>query len=532
MIDPLETRLAGLRAAAAAARDIGLEEAATSAEAVADRIVQRAGFGGAAYVMALAGGTGVGKSSLLNALAGHTVSAVRAIRPTTDEPLAWLADAVRDEAAPLLAWLGVRHAVGHADAELASVVILDLPDVDSVRGEHRARVDEILPRIDAVTWVVDPEKYDDHRLHAYLRSLAGHADRMRFVLNKADRLTPDEAAALAADWARRLAEDGIPDAAVEVVSSSTMDGISALRSSIARAADAKAVRAAKAAADLRDATLALAAAVGVRPDAPRQPLVPSERLAAAIDEATDGALAVVDPAGVARQVRVAVLAGARHRGGSLLGRALAVMAWMTGQQRRSADPRAYLLDWRRRGSLGRVLNPMRALLVEAAAGVAPGSRPAILGALGAQDPEAAVSSTLDASAAAAAADLRIPTPWIWPLVGAVQLVIGAVFLVAVAWYLTLFLGGGQVPVGAVQLPLIGPVPMPLALLVGSLAASALLGWLTGLHAGALGRREGRRVALHAEAAVRRSIEEVGFAGLRRVEAARARVADALDLLEV
>ena len=531
MIDPLEARLAGLRGAATAIRSIGLAEVATAADEVVARVEQRAGFGGSAYVMALAGGTGVGKSSLLNALAGHTVSAVRAIRPTTDEPLAWLADGVRDEAAPLLAWLGVRHAVGHADAELASVVILDLPDVDSVRGEHRARVDEILPRIDAVTWVADPEKYDDQRLHTYLRALAGHADRMRFVLNKADRLTAAEGAALAADWTRRLADDGIPDAVVHLVSSTTLAGIPELRSAIALAADAKAVTSAKAHADVRGAALALAAATGVRADAPHEPLVRRERLAAAMDAAAAGALAVVDPAGVARQVRAAVLAGARHRGGSLLGRALALLAWMTGQQRRSADPRAYLLDWRRRGSLGRVVNPMRALLVEAAAAVPARSRPAILGALGAEAPEETVSRTLDASAAEAVADLRIPRSWIWPLVGALQLAIGAVFLFAAAWYLTLFVGGGQVPVGAFELPIIGPVPVPLALLVGSVAGSGLLGWLTGLHAGLVGRRVGRQVAQRVEAAVRRSVEEVGFEGLRRVEAARAQVADALDLLE-
>lgn len=531
MIDPLEARLASLRTAAAAARSIHLNDAATAAEAAADRIDQRAGFGGSAYVMALAGGTGVGKSSLLNALAGHTVSAVQAIRPTTDEPLAWLADAVRDEAAPLLAWLGVHHAVGHADADLAAVVILDLPDVDSVRGKHRATVDEILPRIDALTWVADPEKYDDQRLHAYIRSLAGHADRMRFVLNKADRLTADEADALQADWMRRLSEDGIPDPSVDVVSSTTLAGIPELRASIARAADAKAVRAAKAAADLRDATLALAAATGVRLNALREPLVAPERLAAAIDASADGALAVVDPPGVARQVRAAVLAGARHNGGSLLGRALALLAWMTGQQRRTADPHAYLLDWRRRGSLGRVLNPMRAVLVEGAAGVPAGSRGAILGALGAEAVEATVSRTLDTSAEEAAADLRIPRSWIWPVVGAVQLAIGAVFLLAAAWYLTLLVGGGQVPVGTFDLPLLGPVPVPLGLLVGSVVASALLGWLTGLHAGLVGRRAGRQVAQRTEAAVRRSVEDVGFAGLRRVESARERVADALEALE-
>ena len=168
-----------------------------------------------------------------------------------------------------------------------------------------------------------------------------------------------------------------------------------------------------------------------------------------------GALAIVDPRGSARQVRGAVLAerAAARRVAAVAGAGPA--GWMTGQQRRSGDPRAYLLDWRRRGSLGRVLNPMRAALVEAAAAVPPGSRGPLLDALGADAVEETVRRTLDASTAEAAAELRIPTSWIWPVVGAVQLAIGAVFLLAVAWYVTLFVGGGQVPVGTFEVPVAG-----------------------------------------------------------------------------
>lgn len=527
MTDPLDPRLAAVRDAAEAARSIGLVDEAHAAHAVAERVAQRAGFGGEAYVMALAGGTGVGKSSLLNALAGHTVSTVRAVRPTTDEPLAWVAEERRDEVAPLLAWLGVRHVIGHADRDLGSVVILDLPDVDSVRTEHRTTVDQLLPRIDAVTWVADPEKYDDQRLHAYLRALAGHADRMRFVINKADRLTDAQRDLLADDLVRRLSEDGIGRAAVHVVSAATGDGMPELRAALVRAADAKAVLAAKRAADLRAALLALATAVGADPQRGAAPLLSTERLAAATADAVAGALAVVDPDGLARQLRAAVMARARRSGGSLLGRAVALLAWLTGQQRRAADPVAYLRDGRRRGSLGRVVNPVRAALVEAAAELPARARPALLAALGADAVEESVSAVLDRVTTDAAADFRIPRSWAWPVVGAVQLAIGAVFLVAVAWYVTLFVAGGAVPVATVEAPLIGSVPMPLALLVGATVASALLGWLVGLHAGWIGRRLAARVRRRTEAAMREAVAEVGFSGLRRVESARAGIAAAL-----
>ena len=198
-----------------------------------------------------------------------------------------------------------------------------------------------------------------------------------------------------------------------------------------------------------------------------------------------------------------MLARARGSGGSLLGRAVALLGWLTGQRRRSADPSAYLLGWRRRGTLGRVLNPVRAALVEAAAALPPAARPAV----------------------------RIPRSAVWPVVGALQLGIGAIFVLALAWYVTLFVAGGQVPVAVVELPLLGPLPMPLVLLAGSVLASALLGWLVGLHAGVVGRRLAARVTARVVDGVRRAVTEVGFGGLARVEAARRAIADAVASAE-
>jgi GTP-binding protein EngB required for normal cell division len=280
----LEEALGSLERVATAVRGIGLEREAERAESIVRRARERIGFPGAAYVLAFAGGTGVGKSSLLNALAGQTVSAVRAVRPTTDEPLAWVADERRDELGGLLSWLGVRHTASHADAALRDVAILDLPDVDSVRTEHRARVDELLPRIDSIAWVVDPEKYDDERLHTYLRSLGAHAGRMRFVLNKSDRLTDAEQQALVADLRRRLAESGLTDARVHVTSAATGDGVDELRASIAAEADAKAVVVAKLETDAREARTALARSVGVDPAQPYRPLLSDARREAALGE--------------------------------------------------------------------------------------------------------------------------------------------------------------------------------------------------------------------------------------------------------
>lgn len=519
----LDDALDRLAVAAEAAREIGLVTEADRADAVLGLARERSGFRGSTYVLALAGGTGVGKSSVLNALAGGTVSAVRAVRPTTDEPIAWVAEARSQELAPLLAWLGVRHVVGHADGALSSVAVLDLPDIDSVRTEHRVMVDELLPQIDAVAWVLDPEKYDDERLHAYLRGAAPHAARLRFILNKADRLSESQRAELADDLRARLAASGIGDARIDVVSSRTGEGIESLRAGLAGEADTKMLVLAKLTTDALEAQKRLARAVGLEPDNGYRPLIDDDRRDAAMRASVEGALALIDPPGVARQVRVAVLGRARRVGGSLLGRIVAILGWITGQSRRTADPAAYLRDWRRRGSLGRAVNPVHAALIEASASVPSSARPALNSALRAGALEGELERALDAAARDAARDLRIAGSILWPVVGAVQLVIGAIFAFAVAWYVTLFVSQGQVPVATTDVPLLGPVPLPLMLLAGSIVASAALGLLLSLHAGWIGRRVGARVAERVRAIVSASVTEAGFGGLARVERARRRI---------
>lgn len=524
----LSARLEGLARASRAAGDLGLVDVAGVADAIVERARARSGFPGDAFVMALAGGTGVGKSSVLNALAGRTVSAVRAIRPTTDTPIAWVSERRGAEIAPLLAWLGVEHRTEHADDSLERVAVLDLPDVDSVRTEHRALVDELLPRIDAITWIVDPEKYDDERLHGYLRAAAPHASRMRFVLNKADRLDAGERDELAADLERRLAASGIVGAPIHVVSAATGEGIDGLRAALGAEADAKALVTAKLEADADVALRAVAAGLAVAPDGPFEPLLDPAERERTTRAATDGALAVIDLDGLARQVRAAVVDRARRRGGSLVARVVSLLGWLTGQRQRRADPVAYLRDWRRRGTLARVVNPVRSALLTAAGRLPSDSRGPLLDALGADEVETAATSAIDRATRDATADLRLPDSLLWPIIGLFQLIAGAAFLFAVAWYVTLFVAGGSVPVSTVELPWVGPVPLPLALLAGSFVVSAVLGWIVALHAGWLGRRAAARVSARVRAAVHEVVAGAGLAGVDRVDAARRTVHDALS----
>ena len=178
--------------------------------------------------------------------------------------------------------------------------------------------------------------------------------------------------------------------------------------------------------------------------------------------------------------------------------------------------------------MGRVLNPVRAALVEAAAEVPPESRGRLLEALGAPAAEKDLERVLDDVTRDAASSFELPRSAIWPILGAAQLVAGALLVFAVAWLITLFVSGGAVPVGSVDLPLLGPIPMPLAVLAGSVLLSTVLVWLLGLHASYVGRRLASRIRGRTAAAVRAAVQAEGFAGLSRVEAARRVIAGALE----
>ena len=83
-----------------------------------------------------------------------------------------------------------RHVVDAAPRARRGLVLLDLPDYDSVERAHRREVDRVVELADLLVWVTDPQKYADAALHdGYLRPLAGHGEAMVVVLNQADRLT-------------------------------------------------------------------------------------------------------------------------------------------------------------------------------------------------------------------------------------------------------------------------------------------------------------------------------------------------------
>src|SRR5665811_904455 len=113
MASDLGKALDMLDLAVAKARFISRDDRLEPYALVARQARKRVGYLGETVVLALVGGTGVGKSSLLNAIAGTSVAPAGRIRPTTDLPLAWIPSEPEPGLVRLLDDLGIDERVGH-----------------------------------------------------------------------------------------------------------------------------------------------------------------------------------------------------------------------------------------------------------------------------------------------------------------------------------------------------------------------------------------------------------------------------------
>jgi GTP-binding protein EngB required for normal cell division len=510
-----------------------------AARKVVDKVSQRTSLQGGHTVVALAGATGSGKSSLFNALVGAEVATVGARRPTTARPTAaaWRAE----DATQLLDWLSVgqRHHVAPvtpsgSDGRVGSLdglVLLDLPDFDSRVLAHREEAERILELVDVFVWVTDPQKYADARLHDdYLRALAQHDAVTVLVLNQADTLGPEEAEQICVDLARLAALDGLPGVQVVATSARTGEGVEGLRHRLAAAVAGKGAARARLAADVTAVAGRLRA--GLADSEPQLAEEPDRDLVDALSRAA-GIPTVV--AAVERDYRREAWA----RTGWPFTRWLRAFRpdplkrfrLESGRDGRPAPSEADVRSVLGRSSLPPPTPAARSAVdlatrrvgERAAAGLP--ARWADEVADAATPPRGDLTDVLDQ--AVISTPLRARDPMWWTLFGLLQQLLALTAVTGLAWLVVLaVLGWLQLP--EIDTPRWGPLPLPLLMLVGGLLLGVLLAVLARALARVGARRRARLIGQRLREAVSRVARERVIAPVRAVLAEHAAVRDQLD----
>ena len=467
------------------------------AKAAIAKTAARISIAGGRTVVALAGATGSGKSSLFNILVGADVAQVGARRPTTSTPTAAVWGS--EPSSALLDWLmvGARHMADpglpqHQTLELDGLVLLDLPDFDSQATAHRMEADRLLDLVDVFIWVTDPQKYADARMHEdYIVKLSAHDAVTITVLNQADRLTSEALDVCRSDLLRLLGADGVVDAEVIVTSATGGSGVGDLRHRISAVVAGHNAAVRRLDSDLRSAATVLRSAVA-----------DSESI---LDGFADTSL--VDTLSRAAGISVvldAVERDFRRETGVRTG--WPVTRWARalrpaplkrlGLGKDASDRPGAISQSDVRSVLGRSSLPPATPAARSAVALATrelGDR------VGRELPQAWTDAVTDAAMppgadlgdaldqAVVGTSLRARDPLWWTVFGFVQWILAMTAAVGLSWLIVLtVLGWLRLP--AVDTPGLGPLPYPFLLFAGGL----LIGFLTSLLTGAIGRVGGRR----------------------------------------
>lgn len=259
-----------------------------------ERLSQRRELSTEHTVIGFFGATGSGKSTLFNAIAGQNIALSAPTRPTTSTVQAAIWEAEGSE--ELLDWLGIdkrvypqtqalaaegetaesneagksnktaggvaapnavtepapglfnriRRAVGgrgQMRTRTGGLILLDMPDFDSVTTTNRDLAARMMRYVDVLVWVVDPQKYADAVIHRdFMVPLAASGAQALCVLNQADKLEPAEVPAVLASLTRLLQAEGTEAhllAPPLAVSARTGEGVEVLRDLLAQVAAAK-----------------------------------------------------------------------------------------------------------------------------------------------------------------------------------------------------------------------------------------------------------------------------------------------------
>ena len=491
----LDRRLAALAEAASLARGRLPDEAVDAAETVARRAGERIGLGVEATVAALAGPTGAGKSSLFNALVGEDVAEAGVRRPMTSVATAAVWGTAGE---PLLDWLQVarRHRVSAPG--LDGLVLLDLPDFDSVEASHRAEFERVIALCDLAVWIVDPQKYADASLHdRYLRPMAGHAATTVVVLNHADALAPAARESARADLSRLIAADGLDGVGVLAVSARTGEGIDRLRDVLRRRVAERTAALDRLSADVRATAGALGTGCDERARSRRIGRAERERLMGALEQAA-GIPVVVDAV------------GRGHRRQGALATGWPVVRWVARLRpdplrrlRLGGQPNADLRPSLPEPSAvqrAQVSTASRALAASASEGL--GGRWPELVRSAATSREEYLADEL--RQAVAGAELPTRRPRWWLVAGALQRLLALLAGAGLVWLLIVVALGFLQLDNAVPMPEVEGLALPTLLLLGG----ALGGILLALFARMVNRAGSRRRQRAALGALRPRVQSV------------------------
>ena len=512
----LAERIEALDRAAAVIAPVAPASEGESVAAVLERIDRRRALSAEHTIIGFFGATGSGKSSLVNAVVGREVTRAAVRRPTTGHPVAAVVGEIGAD--PLLDWLGVedRHLLDGTGAALEQaalavpssrrarrenqgapgIVLLDLPDMDSVEAANRAIVEHMTGMVDVLVWVTDPQKYADAVLHQeFVRPLAGHDAVTVLVLNQIDRIREDERRPVLASLEGIARADGLTSAPVLATSATTGDGVEELRERLVQVARSRGAIAERQRADVT------AAATRLRTAAEPAGM-------AAQSSARERAALTADLAVAARVEPVATAVGAsyRHRAAGKVG--WPPLRWVRrfrpdplrrlgiGQERDANRLERTSLPEPDAATRARASGGVRRFADAASAGGSDPWRAAVRDA--ARSEEDSLPDALDQAVAGADLHARSTSGW-WPVLDVLQWLAVLTWVVGLGWLglnaLLAFLGVPPPPMPMVE-DLWIPIPLPTVMMVVGIAAGILIGVAGGAIAALVGlwhRRRARRV---------------------------------------
>jgi GTPase SAR1 family protein len=153
-------------------------------------------------IVVVGGSTGAGKSTIVNALVGESLTPAGVLRPTTMEPHLFHHPADREFLSS-----AARRAILHPhDAVPRGIAVVDSPDLDSLVGANRDVARELLDAADLWLFVTTAARYGDALPWEALRLGAQRGASIAIVLN---RVSEDAAGQVRHDLVERLRKEGL-----------------------------------------------------------------------------------------------------------------------------------------------------------------------------------------------------------------------------------------------------------------------------------------------------------------------------------